>query len=415
MRSLMLLLKLIGALLVLALVAAAAVFYSEPLYWKRLFTLPRGDAHKAVEWYTPTDPVAGVERTVRSAAPGDERLAPTAIAAIEAYGTETDSIGLLVYQGGAVVYEKYWPGYARDTRVETASMHKTVLGLAIGAAIADGRIGSVDDRIGRYLPEWSADPRGDITVEQLLQQASGLAVQPFSLNPFGTSMRVYFGTDLARTVLGIPLADSPGSRFEYTNINAQILGLVLERATGRRYADYLGERIWSRIGAPAASVWLDRPGGLARTYCCLLTTTRGWLQVGRVLLGRGEVDGERIVPEAWVDAMLTPSATNPNYGYQVWLGLPPGNERRYNSLSKAVARHSAPFAAADVAFLDGWGGQRTYVVPSRELVIVRLGRPQPDWDDARLVNAVVAGLQEPTSAAPAELSPEVPDARRAGE
>jgi CubicO group peptidase (beta-lactamase class C family) len=294
-------------------------------------------------------------------------------------------------------------------------MHKTVLGLAIGAAIADGKIRSVDERIGRYLPEWSADPRGDITVEQLLQQASGLEVQPFSPNPFGTSMRVSFGTDLTRTVLAIPLADSPGSRFEYTNINAQILGMVLERATGRRYADYLGERIWSRIGAPEASVWLDRPGGLARTYCCLLTTTRGWLQVGRVLLGRGQIDGERVVPEGWVDAMLTPSATNANFGYQVWLGLPPGNERRYNSLSKAVARHSAPFTAGDVAFLDGWGGQRTYVVPSRELVIVRLGRPQPDWDDARLVNAVLAGLREPAPLLPAALSPEAPDARRAGE
>ena len=410
-----LLLKLTGALLVVALVAVAAAFYSEPVYWKRLFTLPRGDAHKAVEWYTPTDPVAGRERAVPSAAPGHARLSAAAIAAIDAYGTATDSIGLLVYQGTEVVYERYWPGYARDTRVETSSMHKTVLGLAVGAAIADGRIRSVDERIGSHLPEWSADPRGDITVEQLLQQASGLQVQPFSFNPFGTSMRVYFGTDLTRTVLGIPLAESPGSRFEYTNINAQILGLVLERATGRRYADYLGERLWSRIGAPEAAVWLDRPGGLARTYCCLLTTTRGWLQVGRLLLGRGQLDGERILPEAWVDAMLTPSATNPNYGYQVWLGLPPGNERRYNSLSKVVARHSAPFAAEDVAFLDGWGGQRTYVVPSRELVIVRLGRPQPDWDDARLVNDVLAGLPEPAPLSSAELSREDPDARRAGE
>jgi CubicO group peptidase (beta-lactamase class C family) len=342
-------------------------------------------------------------------------LSAEALAAIEAYGTQTDTMGLLVYQAGEIVFEKYWPGYARDTRVETASMHKTVLGLAIGAAIADGKIDSVDERVGRHLPEWSGDPRGAITVKQLLQQASGLEVQPFSLNPFGTSMRVYFGTDLTRTVLGIPLADSPGSRFEYTNINAQILGLVLERATGRRYADYLGERIWSRIGAPEASVWLDRTGGLARTYCCLLTTTRGWLQVGRVLLGRGEVDGERVVPDAWVDAMLTPSAANPNYGYQVWLGLPAGNERPYNSLSKAVARHSAPFAAEDVAFLDGWGGQRAYVVPSRELVIVRLGRPQLDWDDARLVNTVLAGLGEATPTGAAELSSAAPDAPAAGE
>jgi CubicO group peptidase (beta-lactamase class C family) len=132
---------------------------------------------------------------------------------------------------------------------------------------------------------------------------------------------------------------------------------------------------------------------MARTFCCLQTTARGWLQVGRLILSRGRApDGEPVVPEQWVIDATTPAATNPNYGYQLWLGSPAGKERRYSRTSVAVAKHSEPFLAPDVVFLDGWGGQRVYVVPSHELVIVRTGRPQTEWDDARLVNVILRGL-----------------------
>ncbi len=195
-----LLLKLTGALLVVVLVAVAAAFYSEPLYWKRLFTLPRGDAHKAVEWYSPTDPVAGRERTVPSAAPGHARLSPAAVAAIEAYGTETDSIGLLVYQGTDIVYEKYWPGYARDTRVEAASMHKTVLGLAVGAAIADGS-DPLGRRTNRALPvgvvRGSTGRHHRRAVAAAGERPRSAALQPQSLRDFDACVLRY-GSDAHR-------------------------------------------------------------------------------------------------------------------------------------------------------------------------------------------------------------------------
>jgi len=101
------------------------------------------------------------------------------------------------------------------------------------------------------------------------------------------------------------------------------------------------------------------------------------------------LDGQQVVPAAWIEAMLRPSAGNANYGYQTWLGTEYVEQRAYNRTVSVTAYHSEPFVADDIVFLDGFGGQRVYVVPSQRLVIVRTGMPQLDWDDARLPNLVL--------------------------
>lgn len=316
-------------------------------------------------------------------------IAPQALATAEAYAAKTESVALLIYHRGALRYEKYFPGYGPDFRTDSFSGHKTVMGLLVGAAIADGFIGSVDDPAAKYLPEFSADGRQEIRIRDLLQMASGLEVPRF---PGLTSIRLISGSDIATTALKLPLEKPPGTDFQYSNVNAELLGVVIQRAAGKRYADYLSSRLWSRIGAPPAAVWLDREGGMPRTFCCIYTSARGWLQVGRLILDKGRHGAEQVVPETWVEAMITPSANNPNYGYQIWLGSPPGKERRYNDKT-IKAYHSEPFAAKDMIYIDGFGGQRVYIVPSQDLIIVRTGKALPNWDDALLPNAILRGLQ----------------------
>ena len=128
------------------------------------------------------------------------------------------------------------------------------------------------------------------------------------------------GSDITTRALRAPVSVEPGKRFEYSNVDAEILGIVLQRASGKRYARYLSERMWNRLGVGEAAVWLDREGGMAHTFCCLQTTARGWLAVGRSILDLGQVAGEQVVPAAWVLEMLKGSGTNPNFGLQIWLG-----------------------------------------------------------------------------------------------
>jgi CubicO group peptidase (beta-lactamase class C family) len=188
-------------------------------------------------------------------------------------------------------------------------------------------------------------------------------------------------------------ADKPhGSEFQYSNANSQLLLILLERATGKRYSSYLSSRLWQPLGAGDASLWMDREGGLPRGFCCLFATARDWLRVGRLMLEEGRVDGQQLVPAAWIAEMRRPAPANPNFGLHLWLGSPPGRERPYNDYAvKAV--HSEPFAAPDIAYIDGFGGQRVYVVPSLQLVIVRLGKSRVDWDDAILPNAIIRAVR----------------------
>jgi CubicO group peptidase (beta-lactamase class C family) len=141
---------------------------------------------------------------------------------------------------------------------------------------------------------------------------------------------------------------------------------------------------------------------MARTYCCIQTTARDWLQVGRLILGEGNLDGDQVVPREWMRALSTPSNANPNYGYQIWLGTEYARDRIYNKGSAFAAFHSEPFASDDLIYLDGFGGQRVYVSPVNELVIVRTGRAQQDWDDARLPNLLIRGIGSPTTSAALE-------------
>jgi CubicO group peptidase (beta-lactamase class C family) len=388
MRWLKLLGKILLALLAL-LVAIVLFFYArDPAVVRRLLTGPGMGVVTETQRNSPKESVPGRERDDIMTGPPDA-FDPAALQAAEAYATQTNSVALLVYHRGVLRHEKYWPGFDRDTITDPFSAHKTVMGLLVGAAIEDGFIESIDQPASTWLTEWASDPRRDITLRHLLQMSSGLDTPPFGT---WTGFRITLGSELEKTVLGLSLAKPPGTDFQYSNASSQLVGIVLERATGKRYAQYLSERFWQRLGAPTAQVWLDREGGMARTFCCLYTTARSWLRVGRLILDGGRVDGQQLVPESWIRAMTTPAPTNPNYGLQIWLGSPPGKERRYNDRT-VKAFHSEPFAREDMIYIDGFGGQRVYIVPSEQLIIVRTGEALLDFDDAIIPNAILRGLR----------------------
>ena len=98
----------------------------------------------------------------------------------------------------------------------------------------------------------------------------------------------------------------------------------------------------------------------------------------------------------WVRAMKKQSWTNPNFGMHLCVGSPPQKERKYNDYS-VKAFHSAKFLADDIYYIDGFGGQRVYVVPSRDLIVVRTGVSQLDWDDAPLINTIIRAADEGAS------------------
>ncbi len=324
---------------------------------------------------------------------GDSGLTIDSLEAALAYGAETGSDALIVWRGGGIELEHYYEGADENTLTSTQSMHKSVVAILVGAAIAEGHIASVDDPVSRYLPEWGDDDRAGITLRQALRQSSGIDFPTFAFGSLGPMMGLLVGQDMWSITLEQMAVEPPATNFEYNSINPLILGLVIENATGRPYAEYFSEALWKPLGAGDAWVQLDKEGGMARSYCCLDVTARGWLRLGLLHLHKGVANGRRILPEEWIAEIRRPAPTNPNYGFLTWLGNEHVEQRSYNSKASLRTYHSEPFAADDVAYFDGFGGQRVYIIPSADMVIVRTGSIAGDWDDARLPNLMLAGLR----------------------
>ncbi len=396
MRLLSGLLKVIGAVIGLIVLGVGAVYLSDTTKFGRFAgaLVNFENLNTNMEWWTPKDVVAGVDNPARipTAAADARTIDRSALDAVVAWNEDKNPISLLVWHRGAIQLERYWGGFDETVISDTASMNKSITGLMVGYAIEDGAINSLDDPVSMYLPEWAGDERGNITVRNLLHMSSGLKVDPFTFNPFSRNADLFYGSNLAKTVLETERFEEPGARFQYSSINSQLLGLIVERATGKRLAELVSEKLWKPLGAADASLWLDREGGAAHAFCCFHTTPREWLRLGILLANGGALGDERIIPGDWLSLMTTPSPNNPQYGFQVWLGADFVGERTYNDLAALKIPHKEPFEASDVIFLDGSNGNRLIVIPSKELVIVRTGGFNLTYEESFIPNTLIRGI-----------------------
>lgn len=344
----------------------------------------------AIERNLPSGLVAGAE-TPRTFALTETM---TDFSAASDYAEAMQSFAFLIWHDGALKHSEYFAPHDATLRPESASMHKSVAGLATGAAIDAGYISGTDAAIGAYITEWANDPRGDITIEQLLNMSSGLKPLSSEGGMQSESMRFMGGDNVRETLLNLELSDEPGTVFHYAGTVNQLLALIIERTSGQTYEQFLSETIWAPIGAEEALVWFNEPDGFARTHTGLLAIAEDWLKVGLLVKDLGAYGADQIVSADFVDAMTSPSPANANYGYQTWLGTTFEPQRYYNDAKAGFAvLASEPFLVDDMIYFDGFGGQRVYISRSLDLVIVRSGEIRFDWDDAKLPNLVITALQ----------------------
>ncbi|MBT8442665.1 MAG: beta-lactamase family protein [Gammaproteobacteria bacterium] len=390
-------------IVILLAVGLLSLYFQDPWLWRRYTNTFLQLAGSEPRLLRPNELVSGDGSFQIPVAREDQRtITPLALRAAEEFAAGFESHTLIVIHKGRIQTEWYAEDWDTSSLTQSQSMHKSLLAILVGAAIEDGVIGSVDDPVARYIPQWEDDPRGDITLYELMMMSSGLAQYKFTLNPFTDDFRWLYSGDSQGAVLRTPLADwEPGTRFDYNNINSELLGTVLENATGKRYSELLEDYLWRPLGGDDARVWIDSEFGNAFTSCCLMATARDWARIGLLMLNRGRINDNRIVTAGWVDKMVTRSPVFKWYGLQTWLAYEKEvNPRSENEAAAGAYARSEPFLARDVYYFSGRGGQRVYVVPSRSLVVVRLGPalgPQPlkpGWDNAFLVNSLIRGMDE---------------------
>ncbi len=388
--------RLLFVVLVIAVAGGTFAYTSDPLLWQRYFNTFFFPDDPTYATLRPTEAITGNGAfEISSALQKEKTISDDALNEVARYADEYDSYGLVVVHKGRIQIEWYKDGWSRDRLTQSQSMHKSLLPILIGAAMEDGDIQSIDEPIGGDINEWSADARGEITIKQLMTMSSGLQQYDFTLNPFADDFRWLFAGDSTPVILRTRLDWVPGDKFDYNNINSEVLGLIIERATGKRYSDYLQEKLWLPLGANEGRVWIDSEGGKAHTSCCLLATPRDWAKIGLLFLGEGKVNGARIVPAEWIGQIIEPSDVSAWYGFQIWFGYATEPNPRTGG---GGYQRTEPFLKRDTYYLSGFGAQRVYVVPSEELVVARMGPSsgrttiKPSWDNSYLVNTLIRGI-----------------------
>ncbi len=370
--------------------------YSDPVLFWRVTSAPKDIYEPEPYFYWPEAKVEGRPAPFfKALAPGAGAIPADVLADMGDWAQARKSNALIVVHKGEVVLERYWNDTAPDTILNGRAITRSMPPMMLGFAVADGRL-KLDDRIGKFLPEWAGDKRGDITVQQLAQHVSGLEVAPsMGLQIFGNKdlCLVYCG-DVVRAALQYDYAQPPGRRFEVAQENMQLLSIVIERAMGAPFQTLMSERLWKPIGAADATFQFDRPGGVARTMCCMRATARDYARLGVLVAQDGMWDGRQVLPPGWVKTMATPSPVNPSFGMGLWRGTPFVKMRTYFEGQPGVIPQSEPYLADDVVMMEGGGFRIIHMVPSEQLVIFRHGPGVPDWDGAWLVNTALRAMAQ---------------------
>lgn len=273
---------------------------------------------------------------------------------------------MVVIQDGRVIAENYGPGFGVDTPLIGWSMTKTVNAALIGRLMLSGKI-SFDDT--HLLPQWASDSRGDIKLSDLLGMESGLAFNEDYGAVADVTRMLYLDPDMVSLPAGAPLVAAPGTDFHYSSGTAVLLSRIWMDKVGdpRAAFDYPRDALFSPLGMTSAVFEADERGTFTGSSY-LYATAHDWARFGQFLLQDGVWNGQRLLPEGFVATMRTPTASSGGKYTQgqAWLAGPGGGT-------------SAEFGLPqDTFWLQGHDGQTMAIVPSANLVFVRMGLT-PSW------------------------------------
>ncbi|MCD7936971.1 MAG: beta-lactamase family protein [Tannerellaceae bacterium] len=279
------------------------------------------------------------------------------------YGT----IGFLIIKDGKLLFEEYWENYSPHSRSNSFSMAKSIVSLAVGCALDEGFIQDINQPVRDFFPNFSQYGNDPVTIRHLLTMSAGVDFQEAYTSPFSPTTKIYYGKDLAQITFAMKAIEKPGVYFEYQSGVTQLLGFLVEKATGETLSEYVSRKLWTPMGAEEDALWsLDHPGGMEKAYCCFNTNARDFARFGQLLLNNGKWNDKQLISPDYLTAAITPDTTllnrdyqeiNQAYGYQFWHLI-------YKGLS--------------IPYLRGILGQYIFAIPEENAVVVRLGHKRSE-------------------------------------
>ena len=253
---------------------------------------------------------------------------PLYIPGLDEYMAAQGTAGLVILQDGKIRLERYGLGFDAAGRWTSFSVAKSFTSTLVGAAIQDGYIESLEDKVSRYIPGLRGSAYDDVTVRQLLTMSSGVRWNENYEDPNADVARFNnaepeAGLDATVSYMRqLPRAHPPGEVWNYNTGETNLVGVLVSSATGKPLAQYLQERIWHPGGMEAQATWLQGKTGHEIAGCCLQAATRDFARFGLFVLANGNVDGQQIVPQDWFAQATRKQKDigNPGrgYGFQWW-------------------------------------------------------------------------------------------------
>ena len=322
-------------------------------------------------------------------APGKRELVPDTVqhedggvvkrVALSELLRSTSTHAFIVVRDNQVLYENYFNGFERDSLCTAWSLSKSVTSALVGIAISDGYIKSLDDPITNYLPELKTQGFDAITIRNLLTMGSGIQYR-ISFFPWDEFVLAGYYPNIRQLLLSdLKIMEPPGQSFHYNNFNTELIGMILERTTGRAPSQYLQEKIWKPIGAEYPATWSidSEEDGFELTPILLNARAIDFAKFGQLYANNGNWDGKQIIPQHWVVESTTRDANDrrPWETFSRWQDQ--GGYYKY--FWWGVSQASGDYSYMGI----GTYGQFIFVSPKTRVVIVRMaddgGIDPPYW------------------------------------
>ena len=267
---------------------------------------------------------------------------------------ESGTVAFLIIKNDSILYEAYRDGYSDTSHSNSFSMAKSITTMLVQIAIQKGLIGSWEDPAIKYLPKIQGPYRKDLKLKHLSMMTAGLQWDEGYHSPVGITAQAYYSSDVEKLMYEkVPVVLEPGTHFEYQSGAPQLLGLVLEKATGKSVSEFASEVLWKPLGASEDAFWqLDDKNGHELTYCCFNSNARDFARFGKMLEHYGKWNHNQILDSAFVDKASSAGAVN-YYGWSFWIDN--------TQLTK-------------VYYMRGLLGQYVVVIPEKNLVLCHLGK-----------------------------------------
>lgn len=288
--------------------------------------------------------------------------------------TDWGTVAYVIIRNDSVWFENYYDGFNAESKTNSFSMAKSITTSMLGKAIMEGHIKSLDQPISDFYPQYSY---AKTTVGDLASMASGLDwVENYS-GPFSITAKANYASDLEKTMLNQKIIKTPGESFEYLSGDTQLLGMILQKATGQSLSDYLSESFWKPLGATENALWEldDAENRLAKAFCCISSNAKDFARFGKLYKDYGRWNGKQLLDSAFVVKSITPRfKESPQYGYGWWM---------------------KDIGDKHFFMMRGHLGQYVIVEPNDNVIIVRLGhRKSPDYGAGQFSDDITVYIEE---------------------